>query len=318
MIILYRELFQIASFYQWVLLKWHIYILDNPSAKYEYYPAFVRAIRIAAANGKGSVITGLTILAEELFIVSQLSSVVEVYHSKEFTFRRRWKIGVADPGGIESCKINQCLYIVGWKISGRIRTILRVDQQGKLITEWHVTDNWSNLSVTDDSNVILTVQEENKLIEYSLDGQWIREINLSSDASMFISNLWRSVKLASGNFVVCCGLEADELHGLFIVDALGTLQKVFGRNKGFEVERMHQPVYLVVDKEGFVLVADRKNSRVLLFDSNLEFQKEILFQENSDLRFPSSLYLDESRSLLYVVDNDRDENDSRVLIFRLS
>lgn len=263
----------------------------------------------------------MTILGEELFIVSQSSSVVEVYHSTatEFTPSRQWTIGVADPGGIASCKNYQCIYIIGWKTPGSSRTILKVDPQGEPITEWRVKDSWSYLWVTVNSNVLLTFQEETKLIEYSPTGVLLHEIKLSSDACklMSISNPWHSVKLDFGYFVVCCGLEDNDMHGVFTIDAAGKLWEVFGQNKDVDIARLNQPVHLVVDSEEFVFVADRKNSRVLLFDHNLKFQKEILFKENSELRFPSILYLDESRSFLYVVENDRDDENSKVLVFNL-
>ena len=59
------------------------------------------------------------------------------------------------------------------------------------------------LSVTDESNVILTVFNKNKLNEYSPDGQLIREINLSSDAG--IRHPWHAIKLTNGHFVVSHG-----------------------------------------------------------------------------------------------------------------
>ena len=60
------------------------------------------------------------------------------------------------------------------------------------------------LSVTDESNIILTVYEKNKLNEYSPDGQLIREINLSSDAG--ICHPRHAIKLSNGHFVVSHGL----------------------------------------------------------------------------------------------------------------
>ena len=264
------------------------------------------------------MITGLAILDEALFIACESSPVVEVYDAITYEFIRRWKIGLADPGGIESCKSKKCLYIVGWKTCGESRTILKVDTQGVQITEWSVADSWSSLSVAHDSNVILTVQGENKVIEYSPDGHVNHEIcvELSSDSGEAF-NLWHSVKLASGNFVVCgspVGLDGN-LHRVFIVDNHGTLQLSFSESDDFNIAKLDEPVYLLVDKDGYLLLADRNNHRVLLFNSNLECQKELLFTENNKLRFPSILCLDTSGGLLHVAESD--SRESRVLMFKL-
>ena len=264
------------------------------------------------------MITGLTVLGEELFIVCERSPMVEVYNVATYSFIHQWEIEVADPGGIESCKSNQCLYIVGFEITGSLKTILRVTTLGKVIDKWRVADSWSSLSVTQDSNVILTVQKRNKIIEYSPEGQEIRKIELASASHIAINNLWHSVELASNSFVVCCGLEDDDNHRVFTVDERGTRHRIFSQSNDPNIAKLNQPFYLVVDNDGFILVADRKNHRVLLFNPKLECQRELLYYENNELRFPSVLYLDESRRLLYVAESDRSKNNGRVSIFRLS
>ena len=80
---------------------------------------------------------------------------------------------------------------------------MRIDPNGKLIKNWSTGDDYGRLSVTDESNVILTVFVKHKLNEYSPDGQLLREINLSSDAG--IRDPWHAIKLTNGNFVVSHG-----------------------------------------------------------------------------------------------------------------
>ena len=70
--------------------------------------------------------------------------------------------------------------------------------------------------------------------------------------------------------------DGDDLHRVCVVDADGKLKKSFGGKRGSTIGQMNRPVYLSVDGNGFVMVADRGNSRVLLLDSDLEFKREIL------------------------------------------
>ena len=123
---------------------------------------------------------------------------------------------------------------------------------------------------------------KNKLNEYSPDGQLIREINLSLDAD--IRHPYHAIKLTNGHFAVCHGASYGDLHNVCTVDADGKLKKSFGGKSGSTVGQMDCPVYLSVDGNGFVMVADRMNSRVLLLDSDLKFQREILTKAKHGLR----------------------------------
>ncbi len=95
------------------------------------------------------------------------------------------------------------------------------------------------------------------------------------------------------------------------MDAVGKLTRSFGGKCGPNSEQMNSPVYLSVDENGFVLVADQFNSRVLLLDSNLTFQREILSEEKHGLQLPSRIILDESNGRMLVADK------SRILIFQI-
>ena len=50
---------------------------------------------------------------------------------------------------------------------------------------------------------------------------------------------------------------SDELHRVCVVDADGKLKKSFGGKCGSNIGQMNDPVYLSVDGNGFVMVADR-------------------------------------------------------------
>jgi len=62
------------------------------------------------------------------------------------------------------------------------------------------------------------------------------------------------------------------------------------------------PHHLSVDSEGHVLVADWLNDRILLLNSQLQLQRVLIDNTNSqvELRWPARLCCDELTSRLYV------------------
>ncbi len=250
----------------------------------------------------------MTILDKELFVVSQLSSEVEVYDMIKLIFTRRWNLEEqTDPQDIASCDRNKCLYILQ-KSDAFLDSmeILRVDRNGHSIKSWSTPNSSGPLSVTDDSNVLLTVRYESKLNEYSPDGQLLLEIKGG------ISWPWHAIKLISGHFVVCHG--HGDLHRVCSLDVDGKLLKSFGGNRGSAIGQMNEPCYLSVDVNGFVMTIDRRNSRVLLLDSDLKFKRETLSKvDRHGLRDPFRIVQDESNGRLFVADND--SKKERIFVF---
>lgn len=246
--------------------------------------------------------------------MSERSSEVEVYDSLNLNFSRRLNLKeLTNPEGLASCYRNKCLYIFDMKGFNKSNEILRVDSNGKLINNWSTgDDNGWGLSVTDEANIILTVYWKNTLIEYSSDGQLIREINLLPEAG--IRNPLHAIKLANGHFVVSFGIHQKDLHGVCVVDADGQLKKsLCGKCRSIIGDVKH-PGYLAVDGNEFVMVVDRFNSRVLLLDSDLEFKKEILSKEKHRLQNPTRILLDESNGRVIIADNEW--NNQQILIFQ--
>ena len=260
----------------------------------------------------------MAILDKKLFVVSAISSNADVYDLTNLSFSHRLNLKeLVNPMDMGSCKRNKCLYIMDHKVAGQTNEILKFKPNGKLIKKWSTGYDWGwNMSVTDESHVILTVNERNKLNEYSPEGQLIREITLSRDAGF--RHPWHAIKLTNGNFVVSHG---DIRHGgdryrVCVVDGDGNLKKSFGGNPGSTIGELNLPVYLSVDENGFVMVVDQANRRVLLLDSDLKFRKEILSGEKHGLRVPWNVLIDESNNRLLVADNE--VNNMRIKIFEFA
>lgn len=256
------------------------------------------------------------ILDKELFVVTYKSSQIEVYDSIILSFSRRLNLSeLLNPLGTGCCSKNKCLYIMDYKGDGRTKEFLRVDRNGTLIAKWSTGGDFGyGVSVTDESNVILTLCNKNKLKEYSPNGQLIQAINLSDAGICFP---WHAIKMKNGNFVVSCGHGDELMHTVCLVDGNGTLLKSFGGKRNPDIKRLFLPAYLSVDVSGNVLVVDRLDRRVLLLDSNLEFNKEILTEEKHGLRYSLIIVLDDSSGRLLLFDSTRENDDRRILIFKL-
>src|SRR5688572_6849362 len=136
--------------------------LFSDELRYKSDPILIETIRTNANKKKMKGISGLTILDKELFVVSEKSSEVEVYDSMKFSFSRQWNLmELISPRDIASCNRNKCLYIFDHTDFKQSKEILRVDPNETLIKKWSTGDDWGYaLSVTDESNVILSVYEK--------------------------------------------------------------------------------------------------------------------------------------------------------------
>lgn len=295
----------------------HVHVLALISeilpTKYTQDPILIRTIRNRVPEKKIKDFWGLAILDTELFTVSDESPEVEVYDTTELSFSRRFSLDeLVYPLDIGSCKKNKCLYIFDYRGPVQSSEILRVEPNGKLMNNWSTGEDWGyGLCITGQSNIILTVYKKSKLNEYSPGGQFIREINM---AGFGIENPWHAMQLTNGHFVVCHGRFGYDLHRVCIVDADGKLRKSFGGKPGYSIGQLNSPVHLSVDGNGFVMVADKLNSRVMLLDRNLEFMGEISSKEEKHgLQRPVNVILEQTNERLFVADV---AGERQILIFK--
>ena len=76
--------------------------------------------------------------------------------------------------------------------------------------------------------------------------------------------------------------------------------KAYSGQPGWIVGKLNFPNYLVVDRKGFILVADSKNNHILLLSPSLAFIRVLLIGSSlRELRYSSRLHLDEVLGRLY-------------------
>ena len=250
-------------------------------------------------------ICGVTTLNNELYVHYQGMGIT-VYDTQTYNVQRTLQIprfgGVID---MTSCIRHQCIYIADWTN----KVIHRVEKE-KPITQWPINDVPDGLSVNSAYNILVACDKVGKIKEFTTDGQLVREINLQSD----IVHPCHTVELTTDQFVVCHGDVGDKLHRVCIVDSGGRVLRSYGNAQGSANGQLCTPVRIVVN--GFILVADMNNHRILMLDSKLNYIREVV----TGLRWPMRMCLDEHNGRLYVAD-DSWENDKyvkgRVKIFNI-
>jgi len=167
------------------------------------------------------------------------------------------------------------------------------------------------LSITAESNVLLTLMESRKLIEYTYNGnveKVLREIKITD-----LANPLHAVKQSKDTYVVCHGENRDEKQRVCIVNASGHLLKDFCLRTNSGMNMSVVPMYLTLGKEGSIIVAENRNGRVVQFNADLTADS-VLLTMSDGLRGPCRMHFDEPNGQIIVADNEHGWRDGRLLI----
>jgi hypothetical protein len=197
--------------------------------------------------------------------------------------------------------------------------ILRVDSASHRVTcQWSIGDGMQCISVTAAATVIVTCDISCKLLEFTADGKPVRTINLHSD----MVDPWHAVMLASGEFLICHGLNEKTVRRVC---------RVYGTDKspptmtysGGDSDDLSMPVQIAFSShKDLALVVDVWNRRIVVLDTSLKLVGNILLQNYGcgvEL-FPVSVCLDEKRGRLYVAVThitDGTETQGEVKVFEI-
>ena len=241
-------------------------------------------------------ITGMAIIESELFLTNEMCPTVQVYNSVEFNRLRCWSVSrLTKPEDMVASLSPKCLYIFNAIGEGKI---YQVTINGLTISSWFIGSAQVRLSVAPDSNIVVTYLGEMRLKEYrsTVKDRLKQQLSLQGSST-------HTVKLKTGKFVVSRGTSIDNV---FEIDAHGKDINSFKGNARSTSERLKSPEQVAVDKHGSVFVLDRGNRRVVLLDSKLVFQKELLSAIHG-LRDPRAMVLDDTTNRLFVSDYDSAE-----------
>ena len=266
-------------------------------------------LRLHSTGVGAAGVRGVTCLGDDVFVVREGVAEVEVYDVRLSLKRRFTVVGLAYPYDVKACAKNNRLYIcdrVG-------KCVYRVELNGNA-TNWQTKTEPRSLSVTPKYNILVTMLYNDAsrptLNEFTLDGQLVREINLKPD----VSHPVHAVQLPSGQLLVC---HIGSQHRVCKISDDGSVVQFYGGQPGSGTGQLLTPHHLVVDKQGFILVVDSNNDRVVLLNSALTFVKEVISANralNHSIYYSISLFLDELRGLLYVGEYD----GKQVSVFRVN
>jgi len=251
-------------------------------------PAVTHVILVEAG------VRGVTSLGDDVFIVRcDLSQQVEVYDAETFTLQRRLTVpGLGYSYGLVACASNKCLYASDYNNA----CIHRVELTGSnAVTKWSVRGNPAGLTVNSAKNVVVVIQVERKLQEFTTHGTLLQTIQLQPDRPIESPN--QVTELTSGQFVIS---QAGIHDRVCLMDVQGAVVGSYGGTRGSDLTKMNMPRGLTVDKHGNILVADVGNNRLLVIDRSLTSAHEMSVSVNGGLSHPFSLWYDKSRGRLYV------------------
>lgn len=257
---------------------------------------------LTSVFAEGDEVRAVTSLDDRLFVVRCPSEQqIEIYDVN--TFIVQTPIVVAslsdDVRGLTSCDVIRCLYVSDCEN----KSIRRVDVSSGRTFSWRTEGKPYGLSTNVAHNVLVTCPH--KILEYTSQGDLVRMVDLPSDVVLWA---WHAAQLTGGHFVVN-HLHVSSQHRVCIVDAVGRIV-VHGQVPGSLTGQISST--LVVDKRGFVFVADSDNHRIMILNTRLEWSQDLAIDaDSSGIQGPCALHLDESRGRLYVGES----SDGRILVF---
>ena len=247
----------------------------------------------------GNGVTGVTSLGDDVFVAFWLQQQIEVYDAKTFTLQHYITVPGLGPsvGGLAACPHNNCL------CASDCDKIHRVELSGNnAVMTWSIKRRPQGLSVNSEHNLLVVCFKRRtpcfkpKLQIFTTHGKRLQKIPLQAD----IERPRHAVQLPTGQFLVS---HEDSLHRVCLVGVDGAVVRSYGGQRGSQLTQMNLPAGLAVDREGRVLVADRRNNRLLVIDQSLSSAHEMSVCVDGGLNHPRSLWYDKSRRHLYIGDS---------------
>ena len=239
-------------------------------------------------------------LANSLFIVRDRGTVVEEFDTIKCTSVRHLPVKrLKRPRDMTSSSKFQ--YLVISEVDGAM--LHRVGLDGSTI-QWSVEGSPCGLSVTSDSepHLLATLNDVCKLLEYNMGGVLVQTISLQELVSP-----WHTI-LSGGRYIVAHGFWSNPIRRVCAIDSMGHVVQSYDGSASGSVsvtEQLAFPAYLVVDREGNVIVTYRENKIVLLLSSTLSDGRELVLGhdiERPDL-IPVRICLDEKEEYHFISDS---------------
>lgn len=270
------------------------------------YPRRLRYV--GTVKGK-KPISGVAACNNELFISRCNSIAIETYNSSTFKQLKSillseklskfklWmsikpKTDLTKPMGLQGIAIFtklSVLYAGDWNDSRIYRICLDTRDS---ISSWQVEPGEpSGLSVTREGNVLVSCFNECKIFEYTPDGEFIMVINFGcSDEGPH-----QAVQSLNCRLIVIHGNANSRRASerVSVIDIYGNIVADTG------IVDLQNSSHMVVDSKGYVLIAERERSRIILANQNLTSHRVLLNLEHNT-QTPTRIHINKVNGHLYV------------------
>jgi len=151
-------------------------------------------------------------------------------------------------------------------------------------------------------NILVPIMSQNKIIEYTPNGSVVRSVTASNSPC-------HAVEVESGIWAVSL---RGPVNGISTISTNGTVIKSFGSTAGSGLSQINYPGGIAIDVNGYIIVADLHNNRVLVVDPTLTRGRQLIVPGTAQPSLPPAVALDQSRGRMYVGENG---GQCRVLAF---
>ena len=236
---------------------------------------------------------------DKLYSPDARSPYIHVYNVDPFEYQRTITVnGMKRPSDIVAS--DNVLYVSEWED----KLIHRIQLPEESVSNWTVDGIRLKLSIAKNGNVIVASwHNPAKIFEYTSFGNLVREIVVNRfDANLTALN--HAIQIEGDKFIVCHTRTTH--HRVCMIDNTGRVIKCYGGNKGSGIGHLNMPTYLEIDRNGFILVADFNNNRIVQLNSSLEY-----IDETVGIQEPHRILLNEERGRLYV----KEYNNKSLTVF---
>jgi tripartite motif-containing protein 71 len=230
------------------------------------------------------------------------SNNVDVYDASTLQQLRHISIPSCNSWGLATCSTNNCLYVSDHN-NNKIHKVSLSTYT--VTTSWKVAAWPQGLSVNRSHNLLVACEyaKKTKIEEYSTTGSRVRKI-------LDDNILCQAIELNDGTLAVT---RYRPVHGVCVMSVGGKVVRSYGSSSvGSGPGQMNNPRGLAVDKQGFIVVADNGNNRIIVLNPTLTDSRVLPLPVSPGFSGPRGLWYDESRGRLYV--GECSEN-GRLLVF---
>ena len=238
-------------------------------------------------------VKGITSWNDQLYAAIWESSDINVYDIGTLEHRRKIRVeGLVNAWDIvvhaNVLYVSEC----------RDKLIHRIQLSDETSSHWYVNSEWLTMSINKRGNIVVSCYDFNKIIEYTPTGSCVRETQVDAIDGT-IGGLQNAIQLDDDRFVSCHVTTTH--HRVCIIDSNGRMMKSYGGKRGSGIGQMNYPCYVAIDRNGFILVGDYYNNRIIQLNESLEFVKEFI-PGSVGLNYPWRMHLHENMRRLYIAE----------------